>query len=149
MIVDSIVKYSNSDDQHHYWFNTFEHGVDMDRLDTNPSNDSASVLGLVPYLYKHYGPAGDNTIWVETSEKIFSYIITQRHSLLSAASITPYTGSMTRYAVADGKKLAGVSITKCVRTNREITVGMSVYDLRGQATRSGNIIGHGLYIVKR
>jgi hypothetical protein len=149
-IVDSIVKYSNSDDQHHYWFNTFEHGVDGCRTDTDPSNDSSSVIGLVPYLYYHYGPGGDNTIWVAPSEVVFSYVITQRHATLTAASVTAYTGSSVCRAVSNGLKVFSSAIArKMVPGNRSAFGNAEAYDIQGHRIVAKSMPANEIYIVKR
>jgi hypothetical protein len=147
-IIDSIVKYSNSDDQHHYWLNSFDHGADGVRTDNDPANDSVGVLGLVPYLYKHYGPGGDNTIWVAPSENIFSYVITQRHATLTGVAISPYTGTGLQYAISSGKNLSGPALDKSVIPGKAMATSALIFNLRGSQVHHGATRTQGLYVVK-
>jgi hypothetical protein len=147
-IIDSVVHFSSLDDQHHYWFNTLEHGIDGARTNDDPADDNCSVLGLVPYLYEHYGPGGDNTVWVAPSEDIFAYIITQRHSVLSTTTIVPYSGTAIQMSMSEGATSTRPVIARCLRMQERFGSGVTAYDLRGARIPSDQLPRTGVFITR-
>jgi hypothetical protein len=144
--IDSITMHADS--MHHYWFNTFEHGSDGVFNNTDPSDDSSGIVGFVPWLYNHYGPGGDNTVWVAPSEQIWCYTVTQQTAKLTATVVVPSTGTATRYAVKDGNRMVGHSMANRTIKNMGLKSGAQAYDLRGHRLSSRNIRGTSLIIIR-
>ena len=59
---------SKLDASHHYWLNTFTHGVDS-------QNSDKSIFGFLDWVDLHYGAQGDGSVWVAPSEEIESYLL--------------------------------------------------------------------------
>ncbi len=59
---------SRLDDTHHYWLNTFTHGVDF-------APDDQTIFAFIDWLYHSHGPGGSDTVWVAPSEEIYSYLL--------------------------------------------------------------------------
>jgi hypothetical protein len=145
--VDSIVRFADS--THHYWFNSLDHGVDGTQTDSDPSNDNQGIFSFIPWLYTTHGPGGDNTVWVAPSEKIYSYIFARMKTKLSVTAIAAISPSEVRYAVGDGNRMSGPSITRSIILKNGIEAGTICFDLRGNRIASGKTAGQGLYILKK
>lgn len=69
------------DDSHHYWLNTFTHGVDK-------SYPGGSIFAFLPWLYENYGPGGDDSVWVAPAEEIYSYLLVRDDIRISGPQIS-------------------------------------------------------------
>jgi hypothetical protein len=101
----------------------------------------------VPYLYTHYGPGGDNTIWVAPSENIFSYVVTQHHASVSATAVSISASAAPRRIAVSGAGKAEKTLIKAELLRRGIAPSTArMYGLRGERIHSGSF-AQGLHIV--
>jgi hypothetical protein len=145
--IDSVTMHADS--AHHFWFNTFEHGSDAPFDNTDPSDDSSGIVGFVPWLYRHYGAGGNNTVWVAPSEQIWCYTVVCQTARLSASLIEPYAGTKVSYAWGERGRVIGNSIYQSMFKKQGFGHTATVYDLRGANVRSGTYRSAGIIVVKR
>jgi peptidoglycan/xylan/chitin deacetylase (PgdA/CDA1 family) len=144
--IDSMIYYS--DETHHYWLNSLEHGVDQFVTDGNIDNCNRDVFGFVPWLYNKCGPGGDNTVWVAPSEKVYSYYITQLTAKLTATTVSAFSTSTVNRASAHAKRVFVTSYSKSASTSRRL-VYRAAYDLRGNQIKGDQDAMPGICIMKR
>jgi peptidoglycan/xylan/chitin deacetylase (PgdA/CDA1 family) len=149
--IDSMVRFS--DETHHYWFNSLDHGVDWVITQAPPQcADMATcglgVFGFVPWLYKTHGQGGDNTVWVAPSEQVYSYYITELTARLSTTIVSAGTNAIMKLPIIEGADKIRPAMARGVLMKQRIDAGIELYSVKGERISVNTPRGMGLYFVK-